>query len=64
VKAKITRIGGADEIVEKVKNVAPVGLEFQFKWKVAGDKATIDDVDGKDVDVVKERLEGDYSKKP
>jgi hypothetical protein len=63
VKAKVTKLGGDEEVVEKVKGHVPVGLEFQFKWKVDGEKATIDDVDGKDVEIVKERLEGEYTKK-
>jgi hypothetical protein len=63
VEAKITRLGGADDVVEKVKEAAPVGLKFRFKWKVDGDKAKLDDLDGKDVEHVKERLEGEYTKK-
>ena len=63
VKAKITRLGGPEDVVEKAKGSVPVGLEFQFKWKVDGDKATLDDLDGKDVEHVKERLEGEYTKK-
>ncbi len=63
VKAKITRLGGPDDVIEKVKGSAPVGLEFKFKWKVDGDKATLDELDGKDVEHVKERLEGEYAKK-
>jgi hypothetical protein len=62
VKAKITRLGGSDEVVEKAKGLVPVGLEFHFKWKVQGVKATLDDLDGKDVEHVKDRLEGDYTK--
>ena len=64
VKAKITRLGGADDVVEKIKGLVPVGLEFNFKWKLDGDKATLDDLDGNDVEHVKERLEGEYTKKP
>ena len=63
VKAKITRLGGPEDVIEKAKGSVPVGLEFQFKWKVDGDKATLDDLDGKDVEHVKERLEGEYTKK-
>jgi hypothetical protein len=63
VKAKVKSHGGTEEVVEKVKNVVPVGMEFEFKWKVDGDTATLDDVDGKDADHVKARLEGDYAKK-
>jgi hypothetical protein len=63
VKAKITRLRGQEGVIEKAKGSVPVGLEFQFKWKVEGDKATLDDLDGKDVEHVKERLEGEYTKK-
>jgi hypothetical protein len=63
VKAKITRLGGQEGVIEKAKGSVPVGLEFQFKWKVEGDKATLDDLDGKDVEHVKERLQGEYTKK-
>jgi hypothetical protein len=63
VKAKVSRLGGADQVVEKVKESVPVGLEFSFKWKLDGDKATLDDLDGKDVEHVKEHLEGEYTKK-
>jgi hypothetical protein len=63
VKAKVTRLGGPEAVVEKAKGSVPVGLEFRFKWKVEGDKATLDDLDGKDVEHVKERLQGEYTKK-
>jgi hypothetical protein len=63
VKAKVKSHGGDEKVVEKVKNVVPVGMEFQFKWKVDGEAATLDEVDGKDTDQVKARLEGDYAKK-
>jgi hypothetical protein len=39
-------------------------MEFQFKWKIEGDKAKLDDVDGKDVEQVKAHLEGEYAKTP
>jgi hypothetical protein len=64
VKAKVTRLGGPEGVVEKAKGSVPIGLEFRFKWKIDGDKATLDDLDGKDVDHVKERLQGEYTKKP
>jgi hypothetical protein len=63
VKAKITRLGGSKDVVDKASGSVPVGLEFRFKWKVEGDKATLDDLDGKDVEHVKERLQGEYTKK-
>ncbi len=63
VKVKITRLGGQEDAVEKAKGSVPVGLEFEFKWKVDGDKAKLDDLDGKDVEHVRERLQGEYTKK-
>jgi hypothetical protein len=63
VKAKVTRLGGREDVVEKAKGAVPVGLEFRFKWKVEGDGATLDEVEGKDVEHVKSRLEGGYTKK-
>jgi hypothetical protein len=63
VKAKITRLGGPENVVEKAKGSVPIGLEFRFKWTVDGNKATLDDLDGKDVEHVKERLQGEYTKK-
>ncbi len=63
VKAKITRLGGPEDVLEKVKQAVPVGLEFRFKWNVDGDKATLDDLDGEDVEQVKQRLQGEYTKK-
>jgi hypothetical protein len=63
VKAKVKSVAGAENVVEKVKEVVPVGMEFEFKWKVDGEAATLGEVDGKDADHVKARLEGDYAKK-
>ena len=63
VKVKITGHEGKDEIKKKLKEVAPVGAEFTFKWAADGDKATIDEVDGKNVDALKSHLEGKFEKK-
>jgi hypothetical protein len=63
VEAKITRLGGSEDVIEKAKGSVPVGMEFRFMWKVAGDKATLDALEGKDVEHVKERLQGEYTKK-
>jgi hypothetical protein len=63
VKAKVKSHGGDEKVVEQVKNVVPVGMEFKFKWKVDGEAATLGDVEGEDADHVKARLEGDYAKK-
>ncbi len=63
VKAKVKSFGGAENVIEKVKNVVPVGTEFKFKWKVDGEAATLNEVEGEDAQAVKDRLEGDYAKK-
>jgi hypothetical protein len=63
VKAKVKNLGGTEKVVEQVKNVVPVGMEFEFKWKVDNGTATLDEVEGKDSEPVKARLEGDYAKK-
>ncbi len=56
-------MGGAENVIEQVKNVVPVGMEFKLRWKVDGAAATLNDVEGEDADAVKTRLEGDYVKK-
>jgi hypothetical protein len=63
VKAKITGHAGKDEFKKKLAEVAPVGTEFSLKWVADGDKASVDEVGGKDVDSLKTHLEGKYEKK-
>jgi hypothetical protein len=63
VKAKITRLTGREDVIEKAKGAVPVGLEFRFQWKVQEDAATLDALEGNDVEHVKSRLEGGYTKK-
>lgn len=63
VKAKITELEGNAELKEKAKNRIPPGMEFSFQWKVNSDTATIENVDGKDSEIFKSHLEGEYSKK-
>jgi hypothetical protein len=63
VKAKVKDIDAPEKVVEQVKNVVPIGLEFEFNWKADGDKATLEGMEGKDVDHIKARLEGEYAKK-
>src|SRR5262249_28372445 len=63
VKVKITGLEGSPDVIEKAKDHVPVGMEFQFKWKVKDDAATLEALDGKDADGVKAHLEGDYAKK-
>jgi hypothetical protein len=61
VKAKITGFQGKDEAKESVKNILPVGTQFNFKWKVKDDTAKLDDVKGDQADHLKSHLEGEYS---
>lgn len=63
IKVKLTELAGKEEIKEKAKDKFPIGLEFSFKMKVKGASATIEDVEGENVDVLKSRLEGEYEKK-
>jgi hypothetical protein len=63
VKAKITDLEGKDELKEKAKTRLPVGLEWSFTWKVKDDTATLDNVEGKDVEVIKSHMEGEFAKK-
>lgn len=63
LKVKITGHEAKDEIKKKLKEVAPVDTELSFKWLVDGDKATLDDVEGKNADGLKTHLEGKFEKK-
>lgn len=63
LKVTVTGHEGKDEIKKKLKEVLPVNTEFTFKWAVDGDTATIDSVEGKDVDGLKTHLEGKFEKK-
>jgi hypothetical protein len=63
VKAKVTALGGPDNVIEQLKAAVPIGLEFRFKWKVDGEAATLDDFEGKDAEGLKNHLEGEYTKK-
>jgi hypothetical protein len=63
VKAKVKDIDAPEQVLEQVKQVVPIGLEFQFKWRADGDKATLEGMEGKDIDHIKGRLEGEYAKK-
>lgn len=44
-------------------NKPPVGLEFKFKFKIKGDKATLSDFEADNGDAAKAIIEGDYKKK-
>jgi hypothetical protein len=63
LKAKITELEAKDEVKAKVKDILPPGLEFRFTWKARADQAVLDDVQGKNTDVLKSHLEGEYEKK-
>jgi len=63
VKAKVTELAGKEDFKEKAKSHVPVGLELSFTWKVKGETATLEDVQGKDVDVFKSHMEGEFAKK-
>jgi len=63
VKVKVTRLDGRADVVEKAKELVPVGLEFRFRWKGKGEAATLDDVEGKDIEPLKGHLEGEYASK-
>src|SRR6266481_2375106 len=61
VKAKITELQGRAK--EKVKEAAPVGLEFTFKWQAKDDSATLDDLKGENTEALKAHMEGKYDQK-
>ncbi len=61
VKAKVTGHEGLkkEAIAEKV----PVGTEFNFKWKLIKDTATVDEVKGEKAEALKSHLEGEFEEK-
>ena len=61
IKAKITELEGKEK--EKAKGVIPIGLEFSFTWQVKDDVATLGDLKGENVEVLKSHLEGKYDQK-
>jgi hypothetical protein len=61
IQAKITDLEGANGA--KIKDIVPVGLEFNFTWEVKDDVATLGDIQGKNVDVLKSHVEGKFEKK-
>jgi hypothetical protein len=63
VKVKVKNIDAPEKVIEQVKNVISIGLEFEFHWKADGDKAKLEGMEGKDVEHIKDRLEGEYTKK-
>jgi len=65
IEAKITEFDGGDEFKQKVMQLLPIGLEFNFRWTVKDDSATLADVRGeKDkIGLLKSRLEASYVEK-
>lgn len=63
IKAKVTDLEGSDELKAKIKEHVPPGFEFNFKWVVKDDAATLDDIKGDKVETLKTHLEGKYEKK-
>jgi hypothetical protein len=63
IKAKITELQAKDEVKAKLKELVPVGYEFNFHWKAKDDKATLGDIKGENAEHLKAHLEGDYEKK-
>ena len=64
VKVKVTRLGGQQDLVDKAKELLPVGKQFEFKWKAEVDTAKLEAVQGDDIEHFKDHLEGEYAKKP
>ena len=63
VKVKVKNIDAPEKVIDQVKNVISIGLEFEFHWTADGDKAKLEGMEGKDVEHIKDRLEGEYAKK-
>jgi len=63
LKVKITDYEGKEELRAKVKERLPIGTAFTFKWVVKDDSATVEDVDGKELEGLKSHFEGGYEKK-
>jgi hypothetical protein len=63
VKVKVTALEGNEEATKRAKEHVPVGLEFSFRWQARDDAATLEDVKGDNIDLVKAHLEGKYERK-
>jgi hypothetical protein len=59
VKVTVTEVEEKGNFPQKPK----VGFEFNFVWKVEGDKATLSDLTGEGIDDAKPLAEGEYKKK-
>jgi hypothetical protein len=63
VKAKITDFEGKDEVKRMVKEMLPMGSAFTFRWQAKDGTARLGDLKGKEVELLKSHLEGEYSRK-
>ena len=63
VKAKVADIEGKEEAVKMIKDKLPIGSEFNFKWTVTKESATLEDLKGEKIEVFKSLLEGEFEKK-
>ena len=63
VKAKITQYEGKDAAKAKLQEKLPLGTEFSFQWSVKGTTATLDQLKGNNVELLKSHLEGKYEQK-
>lgn len=63
LKVKVTDHEGAEALKAKLKDRLPVGTAFRFKWTAGDDAATLEDVEGKEVEGLKSHFEGGYEKK-
>jgi hypothetical protein len=63
IKVKVTDLDAKDELKDKVKNVVPVGLEFNFKYEIKNDTVTLDDLKGENIEGLKSHIEGEYEVK-
>ena len=63
LKVKITDHEGKSELIAKLKDRLPTGTEFSFKWVAKDDSATVEDVEGKELEGLKSHFEGGYEKK-
>jgi hypothetical protein len=63
VTAKLTELQGSDDIKEKAKGALPIGLKFTFKWKAKDNSASLSDLQGENMELLRSHLEGDYEKK-
>lgn len=63
VNAKVTDFEGKEDIKKMIQQHFPIGFKFTFKWEAKDNSAKLDDVTGKEVDMLKSHLEGDFEKK-